>query len=59
VPLYRLFFLNPEAGNTDIAEIQCDSDEKAIAEARRRADGGRVVIWCGGRCVGAFEGSGN
>jgi hypothetical protein len=53
VTLYHLFFLSLESGGTDLAEIQSGSDEQAIADARKEANGRMVVVWCGSRCVGA------
>jgi hypothetical protein len=58
VALYRLIFRNHETGAIEEAEIQCDSDEQAIAEARERTNGRAVMIWHGDRWVGTFEGPG-
>ena len=55
VELCRLFFLNHDHEVTGTTEIQCDSDEQAIAEARSRADGRRFVVWRSNRLVGIFE----
>ena len=52
---YRVIFRNQETRVTEAAEIQCDSDNQAIAEARKKADGRTVVIWQDDRWVGTFE----
>ena len=57
--LYRLIFLNQDAGITGTAKIHRDTDEQAITEARNRANGRGVVILQGNRCVDAIEGSSN
>jgi len=59
VALYRLFFHDDKTGTVLAVYVQCDSDEQAIAEARKEANGRRVVIWYDGRWVGTFEDPGN
>ena len=55
--LYRLFFRNCETGIVGAVDLQRDTDEQAVAEARKRADGREVMIWHGDRWVGTFEGA--
>jgi hypothetical protein len=55
--LYRLFFRNCETGIVGAVDLQCDTDEQAVAEARERADGREVMIWHGDRWVSTFEGA--
>jgi len=57
VALYRLIFRNHETGATEMVEIQCDTDEQAITEARKRMNGRTVMIWHGDRWVSTFKGS--
>jgi hypothetical protein len=59
VALYRFFFHDDKTGTVVAVYVQCDSDEQAIAEARKEANGRRVVIWCDGRWVGVVKGLGN
>jgi len=55
VALYRLIFRNHETGATEMVEIQCDTDEQAITEARKRMNGRTVMIWHGDRWVSTFN----
>lgn len=57
--LYRLIFIDQDAGITGTAKIRCDTDEQAITEARNKADGRGVVILQDGRCIDAIKGSDN
>ena len=59
VALYRLFFHDNKTGTVVAVYVQCDSDEQAIAKARKEANGRRIVIWHDGRWVGTFEDPGN
>ena len=43
---YRLYFLNHEDRITDAADLDCDSDEQAIAEAQGYIAGYKVEV-CG------------
>jgi hypothetical protein len=54
VTYYRLYFFNHLDRTTDAAELDCDSDEQAIAEAQGYATGRKIEVWQQGRKVGAF-----
>jgi hypothetical protein len=56
---WRLYFLNHENRITTTADIECDTDEQAVAAARKAADGYRIEIWQRNRRVGVFEGVSN
>jgi hypothetical protein len=51
----RLYFLNHENRITNTADIECDTDEQAVAAARKATDGCRIEIWQRNRRVGIFD----
>jgi hypothetical protein len=51
----RLYFLNHENRITNDRDVECDTDEQAVAAARNIADGCRIEIWQRNRRVGIFE----
>lgn len=51
----RLYFFDHENRITNTIDIECDTDDQAVAAARMKADGCRVEIWQRNRRVGIFE----
>lgn len=52
---YRLFFLDDEGRIKKSKALDCTSDEGAIAEAQRRADGRTLEVFDGCRLVLRIE----
>jgi precorrin-6x reductase len=57
MPLYHLLIVDRRNEATVAAYVQCETDKQAVAEARKRAYGRRIMIWQGDRWVGAVEDS--
>jgi hypothetical protein len=55
VAYYRLYFLDHEDRIADAAELDCDTDEQAVAEGQDHAAGRRFDIWQEERWVGVFD----
>jgi len=51
---YRLYFLNHEDRIIDAADLDCDSDEQAIAEVQGYTAGYKIEVWQRHRKVGVF-----
>jgi hypothetical protein len=45
VTYYRLYFLDNARHIRQAVELQCDTDEEAIAEAKAKADGRELELW--------------
>lgn len=56
---YRLYFLDHSDRIADAADIDCVTDERAIAAARGQATGHKIEVWQRDRKVGLFEGPGD
>jgi hypothetical protein len=54
VTYYRLYFLNHDDRIVDAADLDCDSDEQAIAEVQGYVAGYKVEVWQRYRKVGVF-----
>ena len=52
---YRFYFLNQANRITDAVDLDCDTDEQAVATGREQAAGRRIEIWQRYRRVGVFE----
>ena len=48
---YRAFPVGVDGHFIGFEALLCDSDEEAIAEAKRLVDGHDVELWCGDRLV--------
>ncbi|MGA0603184.1 hypothetical protein ACO2Q3_20925 [Caulobacter sp. KR2-114] len=53
--IYRAFSMTTAGGYAGWTEITADSDEAALAQARRQSGRRPVDLWCGGRFVGRIE----
>jgi hypothetical protein len=42
---YCLYFLDNENSIADPVDVECDTDEQAVAAAREKAEGRRIEIW--------------
>jgi hypothetical protein len=56
VVYYRVYFLDHKDRITDAVELDCDTDEEAIAAAEGHATGRKIEVWQQGRKVGVFGG---
>ena len=56
---HRLYFLDHGDRIADAADIDCVTDERAIAAARGQATGHKIEVWQRDRKVGLFEGPGD
>jgi hypothetical protein len=52
---YRFYFLNDENEITNAVDVECDTDEQAVAAARSRANGGNIEIWQAKRKIGVCK----
>jgi hypothetical protein len=52
---YRLYFLNHDDRIVDAADLDCNSDEQAIAEAQGYVIGYKIEVWQRDRKVGGFS----
>ena len=51
---YRLYFLDGNGHIRHVVELECDSDETAIALVEQHRDGRDMELWQRGRFVGKF-----
>ena len=49
---YRLYFLNAVNHITHAVDVDCDTDDQALAAAQEQAHSGKIEIWQGQRKVG-------
>jgi hypothetical protein len=52
---YRLYFLDHDNKIADAVDVDCETDEQAIAAAREKTNGRRIEIWQRRRRVGVFD----
>jgi hypothetical protein len=49
---YRLYFLDAANNITHAVDVDCDTDEQALAAAQDQAQNGKIEIWRGKQKVG-------
>ncbi|MDB5440353.1 MAG: hypothetical protein JWM33_2780 [Caulobacteraceae bacterium] len=59
MPRYRLYFLNPGGRIEAVSDLDCQSDEQAIAESAEASDGRGMELWERERRVKSFPALGS
>lgn len=57
MPDYRLYYLDEAGHITHALEIQCESDQDAIALVATRGQGAPMELWERGRFIKRFDGA--
>ncbi len=52
---YRLYFIDEHGHIAQFEEFEAGSDEQALVDAERKADGRRAELWRGAEKVRRFE----
>jgi hypothetical protein len=54
MPAYRLYYLNPKGGIRRAVELDCETDDAAVALVGQHVDGHAMELWDRDRVVRTF-----